>query len=93
MKKLVVDNKHLNNLANWANDFVSSFQKEIILLKDEKGDIFNRYMAYHRCELLFQIMKPLRNIAITSMRLLVIFYKTKCFILKHIKRTGGMNVI
>ena len=48
MENVVPDNEHLSKLADSIEDLHKQIRKDISYLRDTKGDIFMRYMAYCR---------------------------------------------
>jgi hypothetical protein len=67
MKNLVIDNKFLNTIAEGMEQLIDAMQDDIALLKDKNGDIFYRYMAFHRCAALVSVAMPLKDIVKNSM--------------------------
>lgn len=67
MENLKVDNEHLNDLAKFTERLISEFQKDVALLKDDKADIFDRYMAFNRCATLANFIEPIKKSLIASM--------------------------
>ncbi len=62
MENLKIDNEHLNDLAKWIESFIQELQMDIAELKDEKADLFDRYMAFNRCRQIMEtILKDNKN--------------------------------
>jgi len=67
MSKFVVDNKELNSLADGIERFIKSVEKDVQYLRDEKEDLFNRYMAYNKLRSLLKGVDLIMNISHKSM--------------------------
>lgn len=66
MKNPEIDNECLLKLAKWMDKLIDELKQDNDRLKDEKGDIFARYMAFNRCHSICQIFRPLRDVIRSS---------------------------
>lgn len=67
MSNFVVDNKELNGLADAVDRLRNSLEKDVNHLRDEKADLFNRYMAYNKLRSMLKAVDLVMTVSHKSM--------------------------
>jgi hypothetical protein len=67
MSKFVVDNKELKALADSVKRMTEQLNKDAEYLRDEKADVFNRYMAYNKLRSTLKGLDAIMSLCKSSM--------------------------